>query len=400
MELEHHYDGEPQATRLRVLRLMKEDPSRTAADIALLTGCSERSIRRWWASYMQRGLAAIVELREGEKEGVASLDPRELELFTRKVDRGEFSTLDQAREWLIQHYGIRYSRSEVQFYLNRLLGENQRWTSRRNMRNAALTFDEASIETDGLQIDGRFIRFLNALPLTDDTDEWSRSFRRALHELFGDLDHIVINLNQTCNLTDPRSYQPTVVMRQHVTMMASIEEVEVTADQELGRPSEEVLREMERHGRPLNRYHAPHCFDYYYAGYAYIGTIFFFRNREKPPISEATLNMIDALEPFFTTAMANHVSWYTLTRPSERTFYDGLERLTAEAGLSIQEQRVAIYHLFGYSYDEMADLLGISAKTIKKHINTIHHKTGTRRRRELFARYLSPRIDFPATEVE
>jgi DNA-binding CsgD family transcriptional regulator len=49
----------------------------------------------------------------------------------------------------------------------------------------------------------------------------------------------------------------------------------------------------------------------------------------------------------------------------------------------------------GYSYDEMARLLAISTKTVKKHVNTIHRKTGTRRQRELFARYLSPRIDFP-----
>jgi DNA-binding CsgD family transcriptional regulator len=167
----------------------------------------------------------------------------------------------------------------------------------------------------------------------------------------------------------------------------------------VGRPSDEVLRELRLQGRPLDKYHPAHSFDYYYAGQAYLGTILLFRERGRAPISRATLDTIDAMEPFFIMAMSNHVIWYLKMLPAERMFYEGMERLTTKAGLTIQEQRVAIYHLLGYSYDEMATLLAISAKTIKKHINTIHRKTGTRRHRELFARYLSPRIDFPDDDI-
>jgi DNA-binding CsgD family transcriptional regulator len=95
--------------------------------------------------------------------------------------------------------------------------------------------------------------------------------------------------------------------------------------------------------------------------------------------------------------MANHVMWYLRNKPSEQIFQEGLQRMIHEAELSAQEQRIVIYHLLGYSYDEMADLLTISIKTVKKHISTIHYKTGTHRQRELFARYFSPRIAFQPT---
>jgi DNA-binding CsgD family transcriptional regulator len=395
-QLERHYEGEPQEIRICVLRLMKEDPARTAADISVITGRPERSIRRWWATYTQKGIDALLELRAGEDERVRPAGPKDHDLLVRKLHRDEFGSLDDVREWLSDHHGVLYSRSEVQFLLHRIPDAEQRWIAHANPGRAGITFADCDLGDDGLVVPAKFIRFLNALPQTDDTNQWSSCFRTALLEVFHDIDHIAVNLNQMCDVTDPESYRPTVVLRQHVaTSDVRERQVVVTVDAEEGRPSEEVLKELQRQGRPLNNYHPPMSFDYYYAGRAYLGTIFVFRERAKPPISKATLATIDAMEPFFITAMANHAIWYTQTRPSERIFYDGMERLVTEAGLSVQEQRVAVYHMMGYSYDEMARLLAISTKTVKKHVNTIHRKSGTRRQRELFARYLSPRIDFP-----
>jgi DNA-binding CsgD family transcriptional regulator len=395
-QLERHYEGEPQEMRIRVLRLLKEDPSRVLADISAITGCSERSIRRWWATYTQKGIDALLALRGGEEQRKREGSARGEDLLRRKLVRNDFGSLDEVREWLRDHRGTLYSRSEVQFLLNRMPGVEPPWIHCPNPGRAGVVFDSSTIETEGLVIPSRFLRFLNALPQAEDTNEWNGMFRQALLMIFGDIDHIAININQSCNLRDPGSYKPTVVMRQHVTRTAGRErEVVVTADAEVGRPSEGVLNDLRSQGRPLDKYHPPHSFDYYYAGHAYLGTLLLFRERGKPQISEGTLSTMDAMEPFLIMAMANHVIWYLKRRPAERMFYDGMERMAAEAGLSVQEQRVVIYYLLGYSYDEMALLLRISATTIKKHINSIHRKTGTRRHRELFARYLSPRLDFP-----
>ena len=394
-ELEQHYRGEPQEIRLKVLRLLKENPVYTTEQIGELLGCSERTVRRWWSSYLRDGLGSLLEVRAGEKEEVTNADSKKWEILEKKIRQKEIADLKDARSWLTERSGIWYTRSEVQYLLYGKLKKTPPWPMPPHSCKNGVTFDGSVFAGSQLHIPAKILYFLNELPLTDNTNQWSNCFRSALLSLFQDIDHIAININQACDLKSPVDYTPTIVLRQHVSSIDAPERgvvVGMPADE--GRPSERMMEEFRLQGRPLENYHPPHSFNYYYAGYAYLGTIFLFRESHKSGISGQTLETLDALEPFLIYVIANHVIWYQQNRPAEQLFQDGLTRLNREAGLSIQEQRVVIYHLLGYSYEEMANLLAISTKTVKKHISTIHQKTGTHRQRELFAQYFSPRIGF------
>lgn len=393
-ELERRYRGKPQELRLRVLKLFKEDPSRTAEEVSSMIGYSERSVRRWWGKYMKEGLDALLETGIGEEPVRKGLDPNDLELLKEMLQRKNFRDLEEVRSWFRREYDMRYSRSEVQYIIRGRLGIIPHWEKHAICRQG-ISFPIPLFTNPHPFLQHQLINFLNDLPLTEDTNEWNRCFRSALLRLLSDVDHIALNINQTCNLVNPGSYRPTMVLRQHTTTGTKRrKEVVLTTQQEEGRPSERVLEEFRHQGRPLENYHQPVAFDYYYDGRAYLGSLFLFRELEKSPISDVTIDIVDALEPFIIYAFANHVMWYLQSKPAEQIFQEGFRRLTSEADLSAQEQRVVLYHLLGYSYDEMAELLTISVKTVKKHINTIHHKTGARRQRELFARYFSPRITF------
>lgn len=396
-ELERRYLGEPQEARIKALRLLKEDPSRTTTEVGAIMSCSERTVRRWWSTYQNDGLNALLEVNAGEEQTPTNLDVKALELLGRMVERGELTEIEEIRTWLLKEYGMRFSRSEMRYITKMRLGLELRTDGLFDAERGTGSQGPSAQMPQGIGM-LEMVQFLNMLPLTEDTNEWSACFRSALLVLFKDVSHIAVNINQTCNLTNPQSYQPTMVLRQHNSALSRMARgVVLTTQEDEGRPSERVLEEFRLQGRPLDRYHPPITFDYYYEGFAYLGSIFLFQERSKGPISDRTIATIDALEPFLVHSMANHVMWYLRNKPSEQIFQEGLQRMIHEAELSAQEQRIVIYHLLGYSYDEMADLLTISTKTVKKHISTIHHKTGTHRQRELFARYFSPRIAFHPT---
>jgi DNA-binding CsgD family transcriptional regulator len=67
--------------------------------------------------------------------------------------------------------------------------------------------------------------------------------------------------------------------------------------------------------------------------------------------------------------------------------------MSKDAGLSLQERRVVTLRLLGHAYKEIADKLNISEDAIKKHLGSVHRKTGTRSYTELFAKYFTPRLN-------
>ncbi|MBS1912791.1 MAG: helix-turn-helix domain-containing protein [Bacteroidetes bacterium] len=174
----------------------------------------------------------------------------------------------------------------------------------------------------------------------------------------------------------------------------------VASHAQSGLPADRLLEDFKRQGYPLERYHPPCGFDYYFGGKAYLGTIFLWRELDREPISETTLQAIRLLEPFIVFALSDLVARRQHSEPDVRVFTDALRGLTATSGLSNQELRVVILQLFGHSYKEMADMLGISVDGVKHHLKMIHRKTGARSYTELFAKYFTPRLDLRLLDEE
>jgi DNA-binding CsgD family transcriptional regulator len=120
--------------------------------------------------------------------------------------------------------------------------------------------------------------------------------------------------------------------------------------------------------------------------------VILWREKGKPEISEQTLAMMTALEPFLLFALTDLVARHQAERPIDRIFYDTIDEMAAEAQLSKQEKRIVILRLMGHSYKDLADSIHVSIDTIKKHLTQIHRKTATAGMAELFAKYFSARL--------
>jgi DNA-binding CsgD family transcriptional regulator len=228
------------------------------------------------------------------------------------------------------------------------------------------------------------------LPCTGDVVEWITEFRQALIVLLGDVDHISLNINRSCDLENPETYRPDLTITEHVsTAPGSDGSVVVESTDEP--PAIRLLHSFKKQGQQLDQFHPPVYFDYYYKGSAYLCSMFLWRYTDKSPISEKTIELIRELEPFLNFAFSDIVARNQQARPIDGVFREAVNRMATEGDLSSQERKIAYLRLLGHSYKEMADLASIAIDTVKKHVTQVHRKTRTRSQSELFAKYFTNR---------
>ncbi len=247
--------------------------------------------------------------------------------------------------------------------------------------------------TTPLIIPERILRFLNALPVTGEPLEWITVFRDELCLLLGDVDRVAVNVNLGCDLKDPQSYQPAIHIRHFTTDDSEDGELRVEHSVRENTQAERLIESIKDRGFPVDQYLSPSVFNYYLGGSAYLGTIFLWRQQGHSPISDDTLQVMMALQPFFVFALSDLVARRQQIEPADKTFLEAFRSLSVAAGLSKQEQRVIVLQLFGHSYKEIADILDVSMDGVKHHLKMIHRKTGSRSYTELFAKYFMPRLE-------
>jgi DNA-binding CsgD family transcriptional regulator len=268
-------------------------------------------------------------------------------------------------------------------------------TAKPIVRAKARATRRAGADPDQSRTEERFQHFLNALPSTGNSIAWIVSFRDALREFLGDVDRVILNVNLDCDLENPDSYHTDQIVTEHIQSRRPIDgHVEVTINREESVPSERLLNDFRRQGYPLERYRQPIAFDFYLGSQAYLGTIFLWREIANPPISDRTLALMRAFEPFFMFALSDLVARARQTRPQDRAFNDSLSHMISSANLSDQERRVVMLQLFGHSYEQIADKLCFSIDAVRKHVKSIYRKTDTHSYIELFAKYFTPRLGF------
>jgi DNA-binding CsgD family transcriptional regulator len=216
--------------------------------------------------------------------------------------------------------------------------------------------------------------------------------------LLDDVDRVTISMNIACDLENPEEYRPSVAITKHNSRTDVDGGYVSTSHLRQGSHAERLLEDFKRQGYPVDHYYPPHSFDYYYGGQAYLATLFLWREATNTPISRETIDLIGALEPFLVFVLSDLVARRQRTEPDVRMFNSALLDLFQGSELSSQEQRVIILQLFGHSYKEMADMLGISVDGVKHHLKMIHRKTGARSYTELFAKYFTPRLNLRTSE--
>jgi transposase len=95
------------AVRVRLLVLLKSGQAKTLGEAAPLVGYSMSQVLRWWARYRTEGLAGLE--REAHYPGVTPrLTPEARADLHAAMKRGEIATLEAARQYLRDHWGIAY----------------------------------------------------------------------------------------------------------------------------------------------------------------------------------------------------------------------------------------------------------------------------------------------------
>ncbi|MBK8912127.1 MAG: helix-turn-helix domain-containing protein [Chlorobi bacterium] len=383
-QMEERHRGQPAEERVRALRMLKEDPNLSVQQLAVEMDCSERTIRRWWALYQKGGLEAVVQEKVKSTAVVAKLGDEKVAELGQKLARRELTSLAEVQGWLKSECNLDYSIPGVWHLVRRTFKVERSWAPRTDAHGWQ------GGGADGL-VPAKIVRFLNSLPLLGETRDRILIFRSALQELFPEIDRVVINVNTSFDLQNPETYSGGVSITQAINVEEQRTGVVVTSfssDDNV----EQLIQAMRGQGYPLDDFHAPSYINFSFGNDGYIGTIFLFRVIEKPAISSETLSVFASLDSFFQFMLFDLVAHHRATKPVDVAFSAALKQLSVESKLTLQERKVVIHQLLGGSYKEIADLLDISVATLKKHITSIHTKTGTRSQGELFAKYFTPRL--------
>jgi transposase len=104
---EQRLRGQKVAIHLRMLVLLKSGQAKTLEAVAPLVGYSLTQVVRWWKRYRTEGLNGLE--RPPHYPGVTPrLTPEARTALHAAMQRGEIATLEQARQYLQQHWDIAY----------------------------------------------------------------------------------------------------------------------------------------------------------------------------------------------------------------------------------------------------------------------------------------------------
>ena len=102
----------------RLSALLALDDGCSQEEVARLLGVIPRTVRRWLKTYRQSGLDGVCRLaNEGRK---CTLSDAQLEALREQVEAGSFRAAKQARQWIADNFGVRYSLTATKALLRRL----------------------------------------------------------------------------------------------------------------------------------------------------------------------------------------------------------------------------------------------------------------------------------------
>lgn len=107
-ERERQHRASPVSDRLKMLRLLKAGTYRSRRALAVVLGYSERQLDRWFETYREGGLEAL--LGRGQPGGSSERVTEEAwSGLEEMMKRGEIARLEDARRYLEEEHGIEYA---------------------------------------------------------------------------------------------------------------------------------------------------------------------------------------------------------------------------------------------------------------------------------------------------
>jgi len=108
LERKHHANGRL-AKRIQMLRLLKSGGCRSMRHAAPVLGYSVPQLERWWRSYREGGISALLVDRTSNRGQRERMTPEAWEGLNAEMEAGRMRTLDQVRQYLAQKWDIHYA---------------------------------------------------------------------------------------------------------------------------------------------------------------------------------------------------------------------------------------------------------------------------------------------------
>jgi DNA-binding CsgD family transcriptional regulator len=239
----------------------------------------------------------------------------------------------------------------------------------------------------------RVREFLNSLPTTRSTVDWIKAVCRGVRMLLGDVDKVVIDINLNCDPDDTEAED--IMVRQYIFSARKGQRgsTGVTTIQANRSPAQTLIEQAACRGFPIHKYQKAQYFEYYQNDNSYLGTIILWREKNKRPISQRTLEIMRSLEPFMTFLLSDCVMRRQQAEPNFQLFNQVADSIANQVQLTPREKEVFLQQIFGRSQDDIAVNLNIAVGTVRKHISSIYRKAGTNRYGELFIRFFGPKLE-------
>lgn len=101
-ELEGKHRNSVIATRMRMMRLLKEGKAQSMRQVAEMVHYSMRQCQRWFKSYQEKGLDALLEERKTSTGRPELMTEEAWEKLNEALGKGEIASYAQARELLAE----------------------------------------------------------------------------------------------------------------------------------------------------------------------------------------------------------------------------------------------------------------------------------------------------------
>lgn len=363
--LEAELKGTPTAPIITMLRLLREDPSRTLVDVAAMLRKSERTVRRWWKRYVESGVEGVID---GSEERVQSRHQNMASLAGDERTSANTNLVDH----ITREKGAPYTRAPyIQVHTP--------------LPSAPI---DQSVVSE-LLAPQKITRFINAIRFFDNPAESAGKLCTHLANLV-DVT-ILLTLRTSAAFQDERSDDEKICLF-HDATVRGVDHISLFTQNDVGDHIREVIQQIKERGYPLDSFHPPLAITIHSDAGHYLGLCLLWQPLERALISQELVEVFKEIGPFLSNLLSEFIVRANRTSMTE-PFFTSYENLRRRANLTLQEARVTLLLLSGYQYKTIARLLNISIATVKKHTPRIYAKAGVESLGELFAKYFTMRLD-------
>jgi DNA-binding CsgD family transcriptional regulator/transposase len=376
--LERTATEESTRIRLAVLRTLKEAPQLTLCEVAREVGSSERTVKRWLATYQQSGLQGLLGL------GSHATIPVEVESeVAARLNRAEFKSASEVRAWLRTEHGINTTLTTVVSLLNRCASIGT--SAKHSSDNRKASDPKAAIAL-------WLLRFLESLPEHVTTREWTEHLRSSLADVLN-VDRVSIAINVVAAHGTQGATKGALSIAEAVeggtAKRTSVSVRSVRQNPDRGR---DVLADMKRSGLDLSDFHDPIIEEFTLSDGTFLGTIIFLQGRHRKPITEETRSTIASMRSILTRLLFDCSARHEAQQTDPQQFYNVLRRAFSKYNLTQAEQRCVTLMLLGHRRKEIADDLNTTLDNVAKHLTSVYRKTGTDSFHSLTTLFFGPRL--------